>query len=188
MAKYGAKYIKWAPTATTPDDALPTYGTAESLSKLVKVTETPNFSEGKQFGDNELCEYAKEFVDADLAIEVTDQTPAGAAALYGAAVDSGTSGTGNVTYKSTDTQPYGGLAFYACKMVNGVKKYVGHFFPLVKASLSEEDFETKGDSITFVNSKINFKALACNSGAWHITSAELTTEAAAKTWVDGRFS
>lgn len=56
MAKYGAKYLQWAPfvkeSADTADDAYPKYGDPMNLGALVKVTDTPSFNEAKIYGDN----------------------------------------------------------------------------------------------------------------------------------------
>ena len=50
MAKYGAKYLRFAPFADTtpePDAALPNYGAPIDVGGLVKVTDAPAFNEGK---------------------------------------------------------------------------------------------------------------------------------------------
>ena len=56
MAKYGAKYLQWAPFAAENPDALetafPKYGDPISLGALVSVTDTPTFNEAKMYGDN----------------------------------------------------------------------------------------------------------------------------------------
>ena len=170
MAKYGAKYVKWAEQIAAPDNALPTYGAAISLSKLVKLSETPSFAEGSLYGDNELAEYAAEFVEADLAVEVTDITAAIAAKVLGATVESG---SGDISYSTEDGQPYGGLAFVSCRVNAGKKSFVGVFYPVVKAVLDGENFETKGDSITFSTGSMKFKATGANNSKWKITSGEL---------------
>ena len=45
MAKYGAKYLQWAPFYTSDPDkdtaAFPKYGTPLNLGSLVKVTDNP---------------------------------------------------------------------------------------------------------------------------------------------------
>lgn len=54
MARYGALYPVWAPIKTDTTSAAPTYDTTkkQTLGELVKVTETPNFAEATQYGDN----------------------------------------------------------------------------------------------------------------------------------------
>lgn len=185
MAKYGAKYVKWAKQATTPENALPTYNAAISLSKLVKVSENPSFSEGSLYGDNELAEFATEFVEAELNVEVTDITAEVAGQVFGATVDES---SGDISYSTDDGQPYGGLAFVSCRVNNGTKSFVGVFYPVVKGVPSGDEFETKGNSITFSTGSIKFKATGAANSKWKITSGDLTTETAAKAWVDACFT
>ena len=86
MASYGAKYIKWAPFADAdPENGIgyPKYGKAIVLSKLVKVTDNPTYAEGKLYGDDELAEYASEFVENDIDIEVTEITNEMAKGIFG---------------------------------------------------------------------------------------------------------
>lgn len=189
MAKYGCKYIRWAPIATSgtpePEGKLPNYGTAISLSSMVKASDSPTFSEGSLYADNALAEYVNEFVEADIDLEVTEISSATAAALLGATVEDVTN---DVHFSSEDAGPYGGLGFVSCKMVGGVKKFVGVFYPKVKAVLQGEDFETKGENVTFATGKLKVKATACKSSAWKVISEEKSSEAAAKTWVDTMFT
>lgn len=185
MAKYGARYIKFAPFAASnpePDNAYPNYGTAVDMSKLVKVSDNPNVAEGKLHGDDELAEYASEFTEADIDVEVTEVSNAMGAAILGA-----TLGTdGDLEQGGDDAAPYGGLGFITCKVINGVKGYAGVYYPKVKAQIQGEEYETKGDSINFVTGKLRFKATQAANGEWKVTSAVKATFAAAKTWIDGK--
>ena len=83
-----------------------------------------------------------------------------------------------------DAAPYGGLGFVSCKMVSGVRSYVGVYYPKVKAALQGEDYETKGENITFVNGKMKFKAARAANGKWKVISAGKTSPELAKAWVD----
>ena len=49
-----------------------------------------------------------------------------------------------------------------------------------------DEYATKGDGITLTGGKIHFNASAPANGQWKIVSAEVDTEEAAKTWVDGK--
>lgn len=181
MAKYGAKAIKWAPESTNG------YGATVDLGKLVKVTDTPKFSEGKLYADNSLAEYVNEFTEADVNVEVSDIPTASAVSIFGATSATESGGTA-ITYGSEDSAPYGGLGFICCKLVNGVKSYVGIFYPRVKATLEGEEYETKGDTVTFATGKLKFKAVANAANAWKQESAALDSETAAIAWVTGKFT
>ena len=183
MAKYGARYLKFAPFAASnaePANAYPNYGSVTQVMKLVKVSDSPNLVEAKHYADDELDEYVAEIGEADLDIEISDLSGDQAAASLGAAKDEQ---TGDVAY-GEDAAPYGGLGFVSCKIVGGVRSYVGVYYPKVKAALQGEDYETKGENITFANGKLKMKAARAANGKWKVISAGKTTPELAKAWVD----
>ena len=74
-----------------------------------------------------------------------------------------------------------------CKISSdNTKTYQGIYYPKVKASLQGEEYTTKGDSITLASGKIKFTAAAAKNGQWKVESDDLSSESAAKTWVDGK--
>jgi hypothetical protein len=189
MAKYGAKYLRWAPFASvSPDEsasALPKYGTPIDLGALVKVTDSPSFNEAKQYGDNTLKEYVSEFKECPVDVELTELAQSVASAVLGAALLT-TGDDTDIKFAADDTAPYGGLAFYVTKMVGNVKKYTGVYYTKVKATMQGEEYTTKGDTITLTGGKLHFVASAPAIGQWKLMSSDLADEAAAKTWVDGK--
>lgn len=189
MASKGCKYIQWAPFAATnpePTGAVPKYGTPVNLGALSKVTDAPSFNEAKTYGDNALAEYAIEFKECPIDIEVTELSNSVASGIFGATLGAGADT--DLKFGTSDVAPYGGLAYIVCKQVANANKFQGIYFPKVKAAMQGEEYTTKGDSITLTGGKIKFTASACNSGDWKIKSADLDTEAAAKTWVDAKIT
>lgn len=187
MARYGAKYIRWAPFAAEspePENALPKYGPAISLAELNKLTDAPTFAEGKQYGDDGLAEYVSEFVEVAIDLEITD-LPVDIEQPVLGVKKTGTPTNAEIThFSSDDTAPYGGLGFVSCIMRNNVRKYQGIFYPKVKAAMQGEEFTTKGDSITLTGGKLKFVGAAANSGDWKLKSNYLASFAEAKKWVD----
>lgn len=186
MAKYGAKYLRWAPFAeTTPDSVeknFPKYGDPISLGDLVRVTDTPTFNEAKLYGDNALKEYVNEFKECGVAVELTELSNSVASAVLGASIDA--ESENDLVFSAEDNAPYGGLAFYINKMVNGVKSYHGIFYPKLKAAMQGTEYATKGDSITLVGGSLNFTASAPMNEKWKVESDDFPTEDEAKAWVD----
>lgn len=184
MAKYGAQYIRFAPFAASnpePDNAYPSYDFAKAVTvgKLVKVSDSPNIVEAKHFADDEMDEYVADVDEADVDMEISELTNDVASATLGAELDE----SGDVAF-GDDTAPYGGLGFISCRIVNNVRQFKGIYYPKVKAVMQGEDFDTKGDSITFANGKLKFKASKAKKGKWKVMSAPKTTPDLAKAWVD----
>lgn len=188
MASYGAKYIQWAPFAeTAPDEsaeAYPKYGNPINLGALQKATDSPSYNEAKIYGDDALDEYVSEFKECPIDVEITELSNAVASAVTGAQIDS--SGDKDLHFNSSDEAPYGGMAFFVKKMVHKKVVYQGIYYPKLKATMQGEEFNTKGDSITLAGGKLHFLASTCAKGDWKVKSDDLATEAAAKTWVDGK--
>lgn len=186
MAKYGAKYLQWAPFAAAAPDALdtafPKYGTPMNLGALVRVTDTPTFNEGKSYGDNVLKEYVNEFKECGVAVELTELSNPVASAVLGAKINE--EAENDLEFSAEDNAPYGGLAFYINKMVDGVKSYHGIYYPKLKAAMQGTEYATKGDSITLTGGALNFTASAPACGKWKVESDDFPTEAEAKNWVD----
>ena len=186
MAKYGAKYLQWAPFAQQTPDALdsafPKYGDPINLGALVKVTDSPTFNEAKSYGDNALKEHVIEFKECGVAVELTELTNAVASAVLGASINA--EAENDLEFSAEDNAPYGGLAFYINKQVDGAKFYHGIYYPKLKAAMQGTEYATKGDSITLTGGSLNFTAAAPANSKWKIESDDFTTEAEAKAWVD----
>lgn len=189
MAKYGAKYLQWAPFYTSDPDkdtaAYPKYGTPLNLGSLIKVTDNPEMNSATIYGDNVLEDKVDEFKECPIDVELTDVSPAVEKAVMGATQASG--GTDNdIAFSGSDTQPYGGFAFYINKIKKGVKSYQGIYYPKVKGVPQGDEYTTKGDGITLTGGKLRLLAYEPACGKWKVKSEEFGTEAAAKSWVDDK--
>ena len=189
MPQYGAKMLQWAPFAETnpePADALPNYGTPINLGGLMSVAETLNFSEVESRADDVRKIYIKEFTDGSLAVGVLELTNETASAVTGAKLDSSSSAK-DIHFSADDTPPYGCLGFYTTNMKpDGTKYWKGLFYPKVKASLDGRTYNTKQKTIVLDSPTLTFAVDACATGDYRIESPELTTESAAKEWVNGK--
>ena len=132
MAQFGAKRPRFAPVATTPEGALPTYNfeKAVTIGKLVKADLSLTNASGELYADDGLAEKIDMFASGSLALETDDKTDEVHAAIHGAALDEETS---EVTDSDADVAPRGGLAYYKVIIRNGVRIFKGVFHPLVKA-------------------------------------------------------
>ena len=182
MAQFGAKRPIFAPTKTTPDNALPTYDYEHvvTVGKLVKADLTVTNASGELYADDALAEKVDMFASGSLALETDDKTDEVHAAIHGATKDTKSS---EVTDSDGDVAPRGGLCYYKVIIRNGVRYFKGVFHPLVKAILGNDSAATKGSSITFGTSATTFTVFRCNSGAWRITK-EFTSESECIAWCD----
>lgn len=169
MAQFGAKRPVFAPVATEPEGALPTYNYEKKVvvGKLVKADLTVTNASGELYGDDALAEKIDMFASGSLALETDDKTDDVHAALHGATMSG--EGDNEVTDADSDVAPIGGLTYYKVIIRKGVRYYKGVFLPRVKAILAGDSAATKGSSITFGTSSTTFTVFSCNSGAWRVT-------------------
>lgn len=189
MPQYGAKMLQWAPFAASnpePEDALPNYGTPMNLGGLMSVAETLNFSEVESRADDVRKIYIKEFTDGSLAVGILEMSNEVAHAITGATLDSSGSAK-DIHFSANDNPPYGGLGFYTTNAkADGTKYYKGLFYPKVKASLDGRTYNTKQKTIVLNSPTLTFAVDAAANGEYRIESEELSTESAAKAWVNGK--
>lgn len=182
MAQFGAKRPRFAPVATTPDNALPTYNfeSVVTIGKLVAANLAVTNASGELYGDDALAEKIDMFASGSLELQTDDKTAEVHAALHGATLDELEE---ELTDSDSDVAPRGGLAYYKVLIRNGVRVYQGVFHPLVNAILGNDSAATKGSSITFGTSTTTFTVFRCNSGAWRIRK-EFASEAEVIAWCD----
>ena len=184
MASFGAKGAMFAPfSGTEPNNALPTYGEAVSLGKLVSANVTVNMANGELYADDSLAENVTEFISASIAMETDDITDEVKRAVYGNAADTTESPTGELKYNTADAAPLGGLGYYKSLMVSGVRMHEGYYYPKVKAALGNDNAQTKGSSITFGTTSTTFTVFPAATGDWRITK-RFSTEAEAVSWLE----
>ena len=184
--EYGAKNIRVGKITAQPANAMPTYDKAMLLGELNQLADNPSFAEAKAAGDNNaLARYIKQFTQATVDVTVLDITNEVASMVLGATIESGSTQKG-LSFSGNDVAPYVGLGFYTTNLLaENVVKYKAIFYPRCKASMQGKTYDTKGDSITLSNSKLQFTASVCNKDArWKMESEFLESEAAAEAWLE----
>lgn len=173
MAEFGAKHPCFKPDNEE---------TGVVLGKLVAANLTVNLATGELYADDALDEQASEFASGAIAMETNDLTDENASKVYGCKVENST-----VVYNTGDTPPTGKLAYYKSLMRNKVKYFKGIYYPQVRASLGNDNAQTKGSSITFATTQTAFTVFADDNGDWRHTKT-FDNEAAAKAWVEEKCS
>ena len=186
MAKYGARYSRWAPWADNYEDIdhtkLPSYGDAVDIGQLNKATESLNFREGSLPGDDQIALYEKNYKDGTLDVENVFTSVPDAAAILGASHDD----ANGLAHGDDDDPPYGGYGCITHHIKKGKQYFQAIFYPKVKASPTAETYETRGDNINFATDKLSFhvESPACRK---YKVVKDFDTEAEAKAYIDGLF-
>ena len=174
MAYFGAKYPVFCRSGASEGVV---------LGKLVSANLTVNLATGELYADDILAEQASEFASGSLAMETDDMTDTVAAAVYGATVSDGA-----VLYKSTDSAPFGGLAYYKVVMKDGAKSWKAYHYPRTRAAVGNDNAQTKGGSIAFQTTGTTFTILEDEeSGTWRETKtcmAEAMAVSRCNTWAN----
>ena len=187
MAAFGATYLAVAKIATEGTNSI-TYDTGVQVEHLRRVALTYNWDEGKLYGDNTLAEYYKHLTDADLEIETTELDAAIAKALgLEAEKTAATSGVPAVYTLNTESSDPVGIGFVQNLIINGVKKARGVWIHKVTMTPSNEESNTKEETINWGTPTVSGKCWPVNldaSGVEQIRDfSEFDTEAAAIAWV-----
>lgn len=169
MAEFGAKHPCFKPS---------TAASGVILGKLVAANLTVNLASGELYADDSLAEQLSEFSSGSVAMETDNMADAIASTIYGAAVANGI-----VTYNKNDTPPEGVLGYYKVLMIGGVKKYRAYIYPRAKASIGNDNAQTRGSSISFQTAQTAFTIFDDGAGNWRKTK-ECDTEAAAIAYID----
>lgn len=185
MAGFGARYINFAPfSGDEPENALPKYGDAINIGRLVKAELAVNMASGKIYGDDTLDESVDEFVSGTLSVETTDITLEKEAIIFGSKIGDTEK---ELTDNTEDTVPYGGITYVKVLLRKGKKVFRAYFLPKVKATFGTDTANTKTDSITMASTPMSFTVFETNTGDWRYRE-EFATFNEAKTWCDGKLA
>lgn len=182
MAYYGLKKPYFAPfneDGTTYDSTK-----LQTVARAIAFSVTPNFAEGSLAADDDpQSEYDREFTDADVTLG-TDTLPIAVhKILFGA---TSTDEDKTVVDKVSDNAAYVGVAVIAPQKVRGKKTWACIFMPKVKFAVPGDDFETKGNSISYKTPSITGKASQNAAGEWR-RKHEAASEEDAIAWINQQF-
>ena len=188
MAKIGMLYPKYAKITIGTDDSgneTETYGELKVMGKAIRASVTINTSEAKLYADDGLAEMAKEFIEGSISEETDDMEDSVAADLYGATMSEAEGGTaGKMVYRDTDASAYLRHGFIVRRMKGNKYQYKAIIYTKVMFNIPNEDYETKGETITFKSNSITGKLMRNKNREWKITSLWLDTLEAAETFLD----
>jgi phi13 family phage major tail protein len=151
----GVSDFHYAILTTDEEDATPVYQTPVAVPGIVAVRVNPNASSETLFADDGPYESASTLGQIEVELNMADLDLTVQAALLGHTLASGI-----LKRKSSDTPPYVAIGFKSLKS-NGSYRFTwlakGKFVP------SEQNNETRGDSVNFQTPTINGKFLKRSS-------------------------
>jgi len=163
--EYGLKKFYVSRIKSEPEKSLPVYETGMMLEELAKATVNLTFVKGESYGDNKKFETPSEFSSGTCTIETLGMTAAQESYIYGSRLEEGT-----LVRRGNDQPPLVGFAFYTTLYSDKTKKttYEAHFFPKASAVPGNDDYSTKGSSITLKNKQTTFNLFLANNDAYEI--------------------
>lgn len=174
----------WAPIATEPANALPTYGDVEEMGAARTGTLAVTTATADIYGDDINLIHFEDFVSYSLTTETTLDDIEVNAKQYGHTVVDGL-----VIAKAGDQAPYGGYAFIE-PILKTDKSLVYRATFLVKlsanASGEAQNAATRQGNAEPRPNSIAYTGYACNNGEWR-EQKEFATEALAVAWILGLF-
>lgn len=155
------------------------YSDPFKCGKAINTSVTPNHNEVETYADNGLDESVKEFKNANVELGVNTIPKKAAEILFGHKIGEDGTETANIN----DSGSYVGYGFIVAEINSGVKKYRGCFLTKVKFKEGAENYQTKGDSITFTTPTLSGEAFGNNVNDWRIKSPEFDTEQKCDEWI-----
>ena len=181
----GMRRSWWAPHASEPANALPTFGTVQDMGAARLGTLTINVISGTIEGDDEVLVPVEKFVSAQLVAETTVDDLQLNATVFGRTYSAGVEHS-----KDSDSCPFGGYAYIEPLMKQDKSVvYRATFLTKVQALLANDTQPAatrQSGQLSPAYRSITYSAMCCNTGDWRLRQ-EFTTEAAAETWIMGLF-
>lgn len=189
MARIGLKYPRYAVVTVSVDETTgaetETYGTVKTAGRAVSADLSINVSNNKFYADDNVAESDPAFIDGTLTMGLDELENAVAAELCGATLESGTGGSGDITFGEGDAAPYVRWGFVVPIIHRGARKWLGIVLLRVKFGPPQDSFQTKGQNVEFAGASITGDIMKNADGKWRRQSAWKDTEAAALTWLNG---
>ena len=161
------------------------------LGPAVSANVTFDIADNPDYGDDVIIDNDKGVNGYSIMLETNDISVEARATCLGWKANTGT-GTSVIDYQITDdAPPEGGLAYIRVKMFKGTRKYEAFFFHCLQCSSSGENASTKERQITWNHPSIDASGIGVyidsTGKARYFDWMEFDTEAAAQTWINGKF-
>lgn len=180
------KGLTWAKYTSGGNGAACVYGTGHAETDLiVRVDQNEDRSDVSMYADDHKIDKDNSVSGANVSVEAAKITDTMYEDLVGML-----KGTDSLAM-TTDEAPYVGFGFIHGTIHCGTKKFRAYWYHKVQFGLGQRSFNTKGETTAFQTESLEGTAVAVTltSGGkeqFFEQSLELETEAAARTWLNGR--
>lgn len=174
----GMQRSAWAPIATEPENAIPTYGDVEELGAARLGTLTYTVNEVDIEGDDQVLDHFEQFQRGTFASETTENDLEINAKMYGHDFTDDEEASGG-----DDIAPYGGYIFTEPVLKKGSNTPVWRatYLPKVKANPANEAQNAatrQGGQINPAYNNVTHSVYLCNTKKWRYRKEFPTAEAA----------
>ena len=160
----------------TEEEGVETYDTPKKMAEAMTAGLSVEPATATLYADDALSESVQEFSSGTLTLGIKDLTPEVLAELLGQEVDQN-----NVVWAGKDDEPPFVAIGFRARKTGGRYRYV--WLLKCKFNLPAENYETKGESITFNTPEIEASITARKSdGRWKADFVGKETDTAATTW------
>lgn len=180
------KGLTWAPYTSGGNGAAITYGTGHAETDLiVRVDQSEERSDVSFYADDHKIDQDNGVNGASLSIEAAKLTDDMKEKIIGMI-----KGTDNLSM-STGEAPYVGIGFIYGSVHCGDKTWKAYWYHKVQFGMGQRSFQTKGETTQYQTESLEGQAVAVTltSGGdevFYEESLALTSESAARTWLNGR--
>lgn len=178
MATVGLRDLFYAKITETETDGKTksTYAAPKRMAKAISASIAVTVAEGKLYADDAADEVEREFVGGTLTLGTNDLTDEVMADLLGHTLTE----DGVLYANADDVAPYVAVGFRA-KKPGGKFKYMWLY--KVKFGVPNEDYNTKGEIITFNTPTITGDIMRRpDDGNWKTQHTGMPSEAVAEAW------
>lgn len=164
MAQYKACCPVIAPIVSEQNDTI-TYGQGMVLDRMMNVKVSPEYDSPVIYADDDVAEHMDLFKQAGIELGTTTIPVQAENSLFGNTYDEEKN---TITDKDSDNGQYVGCGFFICERINGVDVYKMHWYKKVKFRMPSDEFETRGETISFKTPVISGTAKKDVTGEWRV--------------------
>ena len=180
--------LTWAKVSGGGDGAAMTYtGGKVDRDKIVRVDQSEERSDVKFFADDHQIDRDNTITGASVSIELAKLTDDMKKDALGYVAGDGQ----NEMLVTDAAAPFIGVGFIHGEMYCGVATYKAYWYHKVQFSRGQRSFNTKGDTTAFQTESLEGEAMSVTltdggPTVFFAESGDLSTEAAALTWLKGK--